>query len=106
MYITITDSNFEKEVLNHTGLVMIDFWAEWCGPCKQLSPIVEEIAKEMVDVVKIGKMNIDENPETPSKLGIRSIPTLMLYKDGVQIEEVKIGSLPKKAIVEWINSNK
>lgn len=97
----IQDDNFEKEIAK--GLVLIDFWAEWCGPCRQLGPVVDDIAKEMEGKVRVFKMNVDENPETPSKLGVRGIPTLMLFQDGKMIS-TKVGSMPKNILVEWINS--
>ena len=78
----INDSDFEKEVTNSKEPVLIDFWAEWCGPCKMLSPVLDKLSEEMKGKVKIVKMNIDENPETPSTIGVRSIPTLMIFKDG------------------------
>lgn len=97
----IKDENFEKETAK--GYVLIDFWAEWCGPCRQLGPIVDEIANEMGDKLKVCKMNVDENPETPSKFGVRGIPTLMLFQDGKMIAS-KVGSMPKNILVDWINS--
>ena len=97
----IKDDNFEKEV--STGVVLVDFWAEWCPPCRQLSPIIDELSKEMEGKVKVFKMNVDENPEMPSKLGVRGIPTLMLFKDGKLIA-TKVGSMPKNLLVEWVNS--
>lgn len=99
----IKDSDFET-VVGANKPVLVDFWAEWCGPCKMLGPILEELAKEMGDKIDIVKMNIDENPEAPSSLGIRSIPTMMIFKDGKQLA-VKIGALPKNSIKEWIESS-
>jgi len=104
MAMDVTDSSFEEEVLKSDVPVLIDFWAEWCGPCKMLTPIIEELSKSMEGKVKILKMNIDDNPDTPSTLGIRSIPTMMLFKDGKQLAS-KVGALPKSSIEEWINSN-
>ena len=104
MAMDVTDSSFEEEVLKSDIPVLIDFWAEWCGPCKMLTPIIDELSKSMEDKVKILKMNIDDNPDTPSTLGIRSIPTMMLFKDGKQLAS-KVGALPKSSIEEWINSN-
>ncbi|MFN9477778.1 MAG: thioredoxin, partial [Rickettsiales bacterium] len=82
----------------------IDFWAEWCGPCRMLAPILDQLSEEMNDKVKIVKMNIDENPETPSKFGVRGIPTMLLFKEGKQIA-TKVGVQPKNALQEWINSS-
>lgn len=103
MTIQVTDASFEADVLNSKGPVVVDFWAEWCGPCKQISPALEEIAKEMAGKVAIAKVNIDENPNTPSKYGVRGIPTLLLFKDG-QVVATKIGALPKNKLAEWIES--
>ena len=99
-----TDNNFENDVLKSSTPVIVDFWAEWCGPCKQISPFLEEIAIEKKDLIKIYKLNIDDNPETPQKYGVQGIPTIMLFKDGRLIDQ-KVGSLPKSIINEWIESN-
>ena len=104
MVMSVSDDSFEKEVLQSTTPVLIDFWAEWCGPCKMLAPIIDEISLALGGKVKILKMNIDENPNIPSSLGIRSIPTMMLFKDGKQIAS-KVGVLPKNSIQEWIDSS-
>lgn len=99
---TVTDDNFEEEVMKSDLPVLVDFWAEWCGPCKMLGPVIDELSSEMKDKVKIVKMNIDEHPGAPSKLGVRGIPTMMLFKDGEQVG-TKVGALPKNSIQEWIN---
>ena len=98
------DQNFTQDVINSTTPVLVDFWAPWCGPCRQLSPIIDEIAKDTEGKLAVVKCNIDENPEMPSKLGVRSIPTLMIFKGG-KVVDTKIGSLPKSALHEWIKSN-
>ncbi|KZD12308.1 thioredoxin TrxA [Oceanibaculum pacificum] len=100
----VTDSSFETDVLNADKPVVVDFWAEWCGPCKMISPILDEIAGDMGDKVTIAKLNIDENPSTPQKYGVRGIPTLMLFKNG-QVAATKIGALPKSALYQWVESN-
>ncbi len=100
----INDSEFEKEVTNSAEPVLIDFWAEWCGPCKMLTPVIDQLSEEMKGKIKIVKMNIDENPESPSTLGVRSIPTLMIFKDGKQVAS-KVGAHPKNKLEEWINSS-
>jgi len=100
----IKDNEFESEVINSKLPVLIDFWAEWCGPCRMLAPILDQLSEEMNDKVKIVKMNIDENPETPSKFGVRGIPTMLLFKEGKQIA-TKVGVQPKNVLQEWINSS-
>ena len=100
----VTDNSFEQEVNDSKGYTLVDFWAEWCGPCRQLGPIIDELAKELQGKVKILKMNIDESPETPTKLGVRGIPTLMLFQDGQHIA-TKVGSMPKSMLQEWITSS-
>ena len=102
--IKIDDKNFEKEVLNSDTLTLVDFWAEWCGPCKMIGPALEEISDEMKEVVRITKINIDENPTTPQKYGVRGIPTLLLFKNGEVVAE-KVGALPKNQLSEWISEN-
>ncbi|MGI4776355.1 MAG: thioredoxin [Janthinobacterium lividum] len=100
----ITDSSFEHEVLNSELPVLIDFWAEWCAPCKMLTPTINELRENLKGKIKVVKINIDQNPETPSRFGIRSIPTMILFKDGQAIAN-KTGVLPKSSIEEWINSS-
>ncbi|MBI1273504.1 MAG: thioredoxin TrxA [Alphaproteobacteria bacterium] len=97
----VSDNNFETDVLKAEGPVLVDFWAEWCGPCKMIGPVLEELAGEMGGRVKIVKMNVDENPVTPSKFGIRSIPTLLLFKGG-QVASTKVGAVPKTQLQQWI----
>ena len=99
----ITDASFESDVLKATGPVLVDFWAEWCGPCKQIGPALEDLATELGEKVTVAKLNIDENPKTPGQFGVRGIPTLMLFKDG-QLAATKIGALPKGALFQWVES--
>jgi thioredoxin 1 len=98
----VTDATWEKDVLGSSEPVVVDFWAEWCGPCKMIGPSLEEIASEMKGKVRIAKINVDENPTVPTKLGIRSIPTLMVFKGGKKVGE-KIGAAPKGELLKWIN---
>ena len=99
----VTDATFEADVLKSSEPVVVDFWAEWCRPCKQIGPSLEEIATEMQGKVKIVKMNVDENPGVPGTFGIRSIPTLILFKDGKAASQ-KVGAAPKGDLVKWINA--
>lgn len=99
--VAVTDTNFETEVLKADGPVLVDFWAEWCGPCKALSPLVDELAADMDGEVKVVKINIDEAPEAPTKYGVRGIPTLMIFKDG-EVVDTKVGGMPKSQLTEWV----
>lgn len=101
--VAVTDDSFESDVLKASGPVVVDFWAEWCGPCKQIGPALEEIASEMGEQVKIAKVNIDDSPNAPSRYGVRGIPTLLLFKDGEVIDK-KVGAAPKRDIESWINN--
>ena len=98
------DDNFEKDIAESKVSVLVDFWAEWCGPCKQIGPILEEIAIDHESKIKVLKINIDENPQTPQKYGVRGIPTLMLFKKGKLID-TKVGSLPKSSLEIWLQDN-
>lgn len=100
----VTDSNFESEVLQSQMPVLVDYWAEWCGPCKMIAPILDEVAEEYAGKLKVAKLNIDENQETPAKFGIRGIPTLMLFKAG-NVEATKVGALSKSQLTAFIDSN-
>jgi len=99
----VTDSDFATEVLGAEGPVLVDFWAEWCGPCKMIAPFLDELATEMAGRVTVAKVNIDENPQTPRKYGVRGIPTMILFKSG-QVAATKIGALPKSKLYEWVES--
>ncbi len=101
--IAVSDDSFDTDVLKAEGAILVDFWAEWCGPCKMISPALEEIANEMDGRVQIAKMNIDDNPMTPQKYGVRGIPTLMLFRDG-QVAATKVGAMAKNQLQQWVES--
>ena len=100
----VTDSSFDQEVLSSDELVLVDFWADWCGPCKMIAPILDEISGDYSGKVRIAKLNIDENPATPPKYGIRGIPTLMLFKNG-NVEATKVGAVSKSQLTAFLDSN-
>ena len=97
----VTDAEFEEKVLKAEGPVLVDFWAEWCGPCKAIAPALEEIAGEMSDSLSVAKVDVDSNPSTPARYGIRGIPTLILFKDG-EVADTKVGVLPKARLAAWL----
>jgi len=99
--VKVTDESFEADVLKSGTPVLVDFWAEWCGPCKQIAPALEQIAEECGGQVTVAKLNIEESPTTPSRYGVRGIPTMMIFKDG-QMTAMKVGAMPKAKIVEWL----
>lgn len=102
--IHLTDSSFEEQVLKAEGPVLVDYWAEWCGPCKMIAPVLDEIAEEYAGKIRVAKLNIDDNPATPPKYGIRGIPTLMLFKGG-NVEATKVGAVSKSQLTAFIDSN-
>jgi len=105
--VAVTDESFEADVLKSGKPVLVDFWAEWCGPCKQIAPALEQIAAELGEQVTVAKLNIEDSPNTPSRYGVRGIPTMMLFKvfkDG-QMTAMKVGAMPKQKIVDWLNES-
>lgn len=103
MTLHIDDSEFDAKILKGNGAYLVDFWAEWCGPCRQIAPVLDEIAKEREGKITVAKVNIDKNPSTPQKFGVRGIPTLIIFKDGKAVS-TKVGTLPKSKLLEWIDS--
>jgi len=99
--VKVTDATFESDVLQSGAPVLVDFWAEWCGPCKQIAPALEQISEELAGKVTVAKVDIEESPMTPGRYGVRGIPTLMLFKDG-QMASMKVGAMPKQKILDWL----
>ena len=102
--VAVTDQSFKSDVIDSSKPVLVDFWAEWCGPCKQIGPALEQISEEMADKVTVAKVNIDENPDTPGKFHVRGIPTLMIFKDG-QVVATKVGAMTKSMLSDWVSQN-
>jgi thioredoxin 1 len=99
--VAVTDASFETDVLKAAGPVLVDFWAEWCGPCKQIGPSLEQISDELGAALTVAKLNIEDSPATPSRYGVRGIPTMMVFKDG-QMAAMKVGAMPKQKILDWL----
>jgi thioredoxin 1 len=104
LIVHVTDDSFETDVLRSNEPVLVDYWAEWCGPCKMIAPVLDEIANEFSGKLKIAKLNIDDNPNTPPRYGIRGIPTLMLFKEG-EVEATKVGAVSKSQLISFLNNN-
>jgi thioredoxin 1 len=100
--VKVTDESFERDVLQSQTPVLVDFWAEWCGPCKQIAPALEQIAEELAGKVIVAKVDIEASPTTPSRYGVRGIPTMMLFRGG-QMTSMKVGAMPKQKILDWLN---
>ena len=100
----VSDQSFEEDVLKASGPVLVDFWAEWCGPCKQIAPSLERLSQEMGATLTVAKINIDDNPNTPTQYGVRGIPTLMIFKNG-QVSATKVGALPESKLKEWVQQS-
>jgi thioredoxin 1 len=102
--VTVSDDTFETEVLNASELVVVDFWADWCGPCKAMAPALDEVADEMAGKVKVVKVNLDDGPNSSAKYGVRAVPTLMVFKNG-EVADTRTGALPKSSLTDWISSH-